>query len=134
MKTNKDVKVLPLLNWWIQIAIGNASNPPTDDVRVRQAIQAVLDMDEIMEAATDGNYKLNYGFAYPNQPDYVTTGKDTYNQKNIAKAKKLLADAGYKGQPLTLLTNKDYTSMYNAALVVQEQLKAIGMNAEFEGG
>ena len=132
LKTNKDVKLLPLNNWWIQIGVGNASIPPTDDIRVRQAIQAVLDMDEIMDAATDGNYKLNYGFAYPNQPDYVTTGKDTYNQKNAAKAKKLLAEAGYKGQPIILLTNKDYSSMYNAALVVQEQLKAVGMNAELK--
>ena len=31
-----------------------------------------------------------------------------------------------------LLTNKDYTSMYNAALVVQEQLKAVGVNAELK--
>jgi peptide/nickel transport system substrate-binding protein len=132
LKTNKDVKLLPLLNWWIQIAIGNASAPPTDNIKVRQAIQAVLDMDEIMDAATDGNYKLNYGFAYPNQPDYVTTGKDTYNQKDPAKAKKLLAEAGYKGEPVVLLTNKDYTSMYNAALVVQEELKSIGINAELK--
>ena len=132
LKTNKDVKLLPLLNWWIQIGVGNASQAPTDDVRVRQAIQAVLDMDEIMDAATDGNYKLNYGFAYPNQPDYVTTGKATYNQKDPAKAKKLLAEAGYKGQPVILLTNKDYTSMYNAALVVQEQLKSVGINAELK--
>ncbi len=130
LKTNKDIRVLPLANWWIQIATVNASQAPTDDIRVRQAIQAVLDMDEIMDAATDGNYRLNYGYAYPNQPDYVETGKATYNQKDPAKAKKLLAEAGYKGQPIVLLTNKDYTSMYNAALVVQEQLKAVGINAE----
>lgn len=132
LKMNKDVKLLPLANWWIQIGVGNASQAPTDDIRVRQAIQAVLDMDEIMDAATDGNYKLNFGFAYPNQPDYVTTGKDTYNQKNADKARKLLAEAGYKGQPIVLLTNKDYSSMYNAALVVQEQLKAVGINAELK--
>jgi peptide/nickel transport system substrate-binding protein len=130
LKGNKDIRILPLANWWIQIATMNASAPPTDDMKVRQAIQAVLDMDEIMDAATDGNYRLNFGYAYPNQPDYVETGRDTYNQKNPAKAKKLLAEAGYKGQPIVLLTNKDYTSMYNAALVVQEQLKSVGINAE----
>ena len=132
LKTNKDIKLLPLNNWWIQIAVANASAAPTDNVKVRQAIQAVLDMDEIMDAATDGNYKLNYGFAFPGQPDYVETGKATYNQKNADKAKKLLAEGGYKGEIITLLTNKDYTSMYNAALVVQEELKAIGMKAELK--
>ena len=132
LRTNRGVKLLPLNNWWIQIGVANASAPPTDDVKIRQAIQAVLDMDEIMDAATDGNYKLNYGFAFPNQPDYVTTGQATYNQKDPAKARRLLAEAGYKGQPIVLLTNKDYTSMYNAALVVQEQLKAVGVNAELK--
>ncbi len=132
LKANKDVKLLPLLNWWIQIAVANASQAPTDDVRMRQAIQSVLDMDEIMDAATDGNYRLNYGFAYPNQPDYVTTGEKTYNQKDPAKAKRLLAEAGYKGQPLVLLTNKDYASMYNAALVAQEQLKSVGVATELK--
>ena len=132
LKANKDVRLAPLTNWWIQISTINNSLPPTDDLKVRQAIQAVLDMDEIMEAATDGNYKLNVGFAYPNQPDYVDTGKATYNQKDPAKAKRLLAEAGYKGQPVILLTNKDYPSMYNAALVVQEQLKSIGMVAELK--
>ena len=33
-----------------------------------------------------------------------------------------------------LLTNKDYTAMYNAALVMAEQLKAVGMKARVEGG
>ena len=36
-------------------------------------------MDEIMDAASDGNYRLNVGFQYPNQPDYTNAGKDTYN-------------------------------------------------------
>ena len=31
-----------------------------------------------------------------------------------------------------LLTNKDYTTMYNAALVMQAQLQAIGMNVRLE--
>ncbi len=31
-----------------------------------------------------------------------------------------------------LLTNKDYPSMYNAALVMSEQLKAVGINAQLK--
>ncbi|MBI1773783.1 MAG: ABC transporter substrate-binding protein [Proteobacteria bacterium] len=130
LKQNKNVVLKPLNNFWIQISIPNFSAPPTDNLKVRQAVQAALDMDEIMEAATDGAYKLNIGFLYPGQNFYSETGKETYNQKNAAKAKKLLAEGGYKGEELILLTNRDYTSMYNAALVMSEQLKAIGMNAK----
>jgi peptide/nickel transport system substrate-binding protein len=87
-------------------------------------------MDEIMDAATDGNYSLNVGFQYPNQPTYTDAGKETYNLHDAALAKQYLQQAGYKGEPVTLLTNKDYVSMYNAALVMSEQLKAIGVNAQ----
>jgi len=130
LKKDKNVTVVPLPNWWIQIAVPSISAPPTDNLLVRKAIQAALDMDEIMDAATDGNYKLNVGFQYPNQPSYTDAGKETYNIKNPELAKKYLKEAGYNGEPLILLTNKDYTSMYNAALVMSEQLKAVGINAE----
>jgi peptide/nickel transport system substrate-binding protein len=132
LKQDKNVTVVPLPNWWIQIALPSISAPPTDNLLVRKAIQAALDMDEIMDAATDGNYNLNVGFQYPNQPSYTDAGKETYNIKDPAKAKVYLAQAGYKGEPIVLLTNKDYTSMYNAALVMAEQLKTVGMKAELK--
>lgn len=132
LKKDKNITLVPLPNWWVQISIPSTSAPPTDNINVRRAIQAALDMDEIMDAATDGNYRLNVGFLYPNQPNYTDAGEDTYNLKNPAKAKQYLVDAGYKSEPVVLLTNKDYTSMYNAAVVVAEQLKAVGIKTELK--
>ena len=132
LKGNKDVVLLPLPNWWIQIALPNTSKPPTDNMYFRQAVQAALNMDDIMDAATDGNYKLNVGFQYPGRPGYTDAGKATYNQHDPAKAKALLAQAGYKGEPVVILTNKDYSSMYNAAVVQAEQMKAVGINAQLQ--
>ena len=124
LKPNTAIKLLPLPNWWIEIALPNVQKPPTDNLYFRQAVQAGLDMDEIMDAATDGNYKLNVGFQYPGRAGYTDAGKSTYNQHDPAKAKALLAQSGYKGEPVVILTNKDYTSMYNAAVVQAEQMKA----------
>ena len=130
LTADKAISVLPLNNWWIQIATPNVSNPPTDNLLVRKAIQAALDMDEIMGAASDGNYRLNVGFQYPGQPGYTDAGKQTYNQHNPDLAKKYLAEAGYQGEPVVLLTNQDYQPMYNAALAVQQELQAVGINAQ----
>ena len=132
LKKDPKITILPLSNWWIQIADPNTSTPPTDNLLVRKAIQAALDMDEIMDAASDGNYKLNVGFQYPNQPDYTDAGKETYNIHNPDLAKKYLAEAGYKGEPVILMTNKDYPPMYNSALVMQQQLQAVGINAQMK--
>ena len=130
LKKNPKVELTYLNNFWIQLAEVNVSLPPTDNLKFRQAIQAALDMEEIMESASDGAYRLNVGFQYPGQASYTDAGKETYNQKNPAKAKQLLAESGYKGEELILLTNRDYTSMYNASIVMAEQLKAVGINAK----
>lgn len=132
LKKDPNITILPLQNWWIQIANPNTSAPPTNNLLVRKAIQAALDMDEIMDAASDGNYRLNVGFQYPNQPSYTDAGKETYNLHDAALAKKYLQQAGYKGEPVILLTNKDYPPMYNSALVMQQQLQAVGINAQMK--
>ncbi len=132
LKQNRNITLTYLNNFWIQLAEVNVSAAPTDNLKVRQAIMAALNMEEIMESASDGAYRLNVGFQYPGQTQYTDAGKETYNQKNPAKAKQLLAEAGYKGEELVLMTNKDYTSMYNASLVMAEQLKAIGMNVKLD--
>jgi peptide/nickel transport system substrate-binding protein len=132
VKKNSKITLLPLDNWWIQLTYPNTSAAPTDNLKFRQAVQAALNMDEIMDAASDGNYKLNVGFQYPNQADYSDAGKNTYNLHDTALAKKYLAESGYKGEPVILLTDKDYAPMYNSALVMQQELQAIGINASLK--
>ncbi len=132
LKKDNRITILPLENWWVHIASANSSQAPTDNAKFRQAVMALLDNEEIMEASTDGNYKLNVGFQYPHQASYTDAGKEFYNQKNATKAKALLAESGYKGEPVVLLTNKDFTSMFNAALVMSQQMQSIGIKAELK--
>jgi peptide/nickel transport system substrate-binding protein len=130
LRNNRNITVLPLNNWWIQIALPNTAIAPTDNLNFRRAVQAALGMEDIMDAATDGNYRLNIGFQYPNQPTYTDAGRETYNINDPARARQLLAQSGYRGEPITILTNRDYPAMYNAALVMQQQLRAVGINAQ----
>jgi peptide/nickel transport system substrate-binding protein len=127
---NKDIKLVKLDNFWLNVAYGNWSAPPTDNVKFRQAVLAALDFDEVMEAANDGNYKHNYSFQYPGTNYYTEAGKSLLNQHDPEKAKALLKEAGYHGEKVVLLTNKDYPALYNSGLVFSQQLKAVGINAE----
>lgn len=128
LSDNKDIEIVPYENFWIHVATPNFAKVPTDNPKVREAIRTALDLQEIMEAATDGAYNLNCGFQHMNRKVYSDQGCEFFNINDPAKAKELLAEAGYNGEELVLLTNKDYTTMYNAALVMGEQLKAVGMN------
>ena len=102
---------------------------------LRQAILAALNCDDIMMAAY-GNadlYEINAGWSDPADTQWGTdAGSEYYNQNNIEKAKELLEEAGYNNEKLVLVTTQDYPEMYNATLVVQENLKQAGINAEVE--
>lgn len=102
---------------------------------MRQAILAALNCDDILMACY-GNadlYEANPGWFNPSDAQWGTdAGKDYYNQNNPDKAKELLTKAGYNNEKLVLVTTPDYPEMYNATLVVQEQLKKVGINAEVE--
>jgi len=129
LRRNPAITILPLQNWWIQIALPNTSIAPTNNLAFRRAVQAALNMEDIMDAASDNNFRLNVGFQYPNQPSYTDAGKETYNINNQQLARTLLRESGYRNEPIVILTNRDLTPMYNAALVMEQQLKAIGINA-----
>ncbi|MFA5027493.1 MAG: ABC transporter substrate-binding protein [Candidatus Methylomirabilota bacterium] len=98
------------------------------NLKLRQAVQAALNMDEIMQVANDGDGRVDPGFYFKEQVWHSTAGGKLYNQKNPAKAKQFLKEAGYKGEPVVFVTNTSYDYMYKAAQVIQEQLKKIGMN------
>ena len=129
---NKAITIFDLKNFWLHGAWVNHHRAPTNDLRVRRAMQLALDMDEIMEISTDGAYGVQPGLQYPGNPYYVTDGKEFYNAKDPKKAAALLKEAGYKGEELVIITNSSYQSMYKAAQIVSEQLKAVGFKVRVD--
>jgi peptide/nickel transport system substrate-binding protein len=133
LESNPKLRLIDLIPWSQPLVYMNTSLAPTNNLKLRQAIQAALDIDEILTAATDGLYQLNHAWVYPNSAYYSPeAGRALYNQKNTQKAKALLADSGYKGEPLTMITNKDYQFMFKSGVVASEQLKALGINVKLD--
>lgn len=101
----------------------------------RQAVLAALNCDDIMLAAY-GNpdlYEINASWSDPTDAQWgIDAGSEYYNQQDPDKAEELLDEAGYNGETVVLVTTQDYPEMYNATLVVQEELKQVGINAEVE--
>lgn len=96
---------------------------------------AALNCDDILMASYgDADlYKLNAGWCNPDDAQWGTeAGSEYYNQNDVEKAKKLLSESSYDNEKIVLVTTPEYNEMYNATLVVQEQLKAAGFNAEVE--
>jgi len=116
-------------------AVLNHKQGVMSDRRIRQAFQAALDMEPIM-AAGFGNkafYRIDPGMSFPEQPQWHSTaGGELYNQKNPAKTKKLLQEAGYSGTPVRWITTKEYQWMFKNALVAKQQLEAAGFKIDLQ--
>mgnify|MGYP001222860292 CR=1 FL=1 len=114
----------------------NKKSPLFSNVKYREAVAAVLDADEILlgTVSSPDLYRLNSSYMYPeNTTWYSEAGKENYNQKNPDKAKQLLQEAGYNGQEVTLLTTKELGgTFYNATIVVQKELEAIGVKTKLD--
>jgi len=72
------------------------SAPPTDNLLVRKAIQAALDMDEIMDAATDGNTSSMSVSSIRTSRAYTDAGKETYNIKDRPRRRRIWGRPGTK--------------------------------------
>lgn len=103
--------------------------------KMRQAINATLDIDEIMMGAGTNEkfYRMGSSYMFEEQEAWFSeSGSEHYNQKNEKIAKQLLKEAGYNGEELVMVTNKEYPQFYNATIVIKDQLERIGVKVRID--
>src|SRR4029450_9136234 len=106
----------------------NVTKKPFNDLKVRQAVAMAIDREAVLGPAV-------FGFGTPTleifPPGYWAGLGTKPSPPDIAKAKQLPADAGYpNGFSTTILSWSQYSFLSNAAVVVQEQLKQIGISSD----
>jgi peptide/nickel transport system substrate-binding protein len=108
----------------------NTGRKPFDDVRVRQAIYLAMDRQEILEIANSGHgMPLNAGYLPPDR--WGSIKQPIYGEPNIAKAKALLAEAGFpNGFSTKLMVISTSAFQTRSAEVEQQQLAKIGIKVE----
>ncbi len=101
---------------------------------LRQALLAAVDMEPVARAGFGGDqfWRLGPELAAPETAWYTDAGKEFYNQNDPEKAKQMLADAGYDGTAIRWITTKEYAYNYNMALVLKEQLEAVGATIDLQ--
>jgi peptide/nickel transport system substrate-binding protein len=123
------VKSTPGLSW-TPILI-QTTDPLMSDVRIRQAIAHAIDFKQLAEARTSGLSGFNpSGVAQASA--YFDEDFLAWPEYDPAKAQALLAEAGYKGEPIKIQTNTRYQGMYENSVMVQAMLQAAGIKAELE--
>ena len=108
------------------------SDPILKDVRIRQAIVSAIDYDALRQGVM--SYAKGGTSIVPISTPYYGPVQRQGQTYDLARTKRLLQEAGYRGQPITLTTNNNFALMYDTGVAVQAMLQAAGINAQLEVG
>jgi peptide/nickel transport system substrate-binding protein len=133
---NKDITVTtvdPLGNHGILRF--NHIQPPFDNVKLREAVLNLVDQRDYMGAAAgDPKYWKTCAALFGcGTPFETNAGADALlNGPNLAKAKQLIQESGYKGERIVLLSATDQPIVQGQALVTLDALRKAGLNVELQ--
>jgi peptide/nickel transport system substrate-binding protein len=106
----------------------NLGKEPFDNLKVRQAIAAVVDREAMLGPTVFG-YGTPTEVLFP--PDFWAALQQEVRPPDVERAKALMAEAGLAdGFSTTITSWSQYSFLSNAAVVLQEQLRQIGIEAE----
>ncbi len=107
----------------------NCADERFADKRVRQALHYALDTEKIISTALLGNAEAASGYVPPTHPDYHKAA--TVYRHDVAKAKKLLAEAGAGKLSFTLLVT-DTGWVKDIAPLLKESWAEAGIEARLD--
>jgi peptide/nickel transport system substrate-binding protein len=112
----------------------NSMVAPTNNMLVRRAISRALNQKELLAAAV-GNpeYYKECESVFPcGTPMESKAGLDLIRPSNKDEAKKLLQEAGYKGEKVVIMQPTDIPISSAFALVTGKTLRDLGMNVDVQ--
>ncbi|GIO05436.1 diguanylate phosphodiesterase [Brevibacillus reuszeri] len=119
----------PSLNWgMLQFGM---KKPPFDNPKMREAVAYAINKQEIVDIATWGMGEVAPSPVFPSTWWYSDAHANDIKQ-DVEKAKQLVKEAGYNGETIKIATSKAYDHHEKTAIVLQKQLKDIGLNVEVE--
>ena len=109
--------------------------PPFDNVKMRQAILAVANQADFLStlAGDAKNWELCPSFFICGTPMANDAGSTALTGKrDFDTAKKLIAEAGYKGERIVVLDAVDQPVAHTQALVVTDLMKKLGLTVDLQ--
>lgn len=110
----------------------NTAEAPFDNVQVRQALSMAIDRQAIIDSVFFGSGQVSGPLA-PTLGDWALPLEDLPNYAvDLDGARALLEEAGMSDLTFSITVGSNRTEFVNIALVIQDQLKEIGVNVELD--
>lgn len=112
----------------------NWAQPPFDDVLLRRAVQKVVSQIDYLDVAVGDPDAYEECGAYfgCGTPLETTAGYEENGLQNVEEAKKLVAESGYNGEEIVIITPGDVASFSTLAPLTQQLLSAIGIKSRID--
>jgi peptide/nickel transport system substrate-binding protein len=113
----------------------NHLHPPFNDVRARRAILMAMSQEDYMRAVVGDDTSL-----WKPMPSFIPPGTPLYNEeggeilkgrRDLDAAKRLLAQSGYAGQPVTCMAAQDQPQHKAMGEITVDLLGRLGVNVDF---
>jgi peptide/nickel transport system substrate-binding protein len=130
VQENKNLQLFRTIDNSVTFMGFNTSKKPFNDIRVRQAFAYAIDINAVVEGAWRGVGKPATGMIAPNLM-YANPALKTH-EYNPAKAKQLLAEAGYPNGFKAESWTNDRKERIDMAQIMQSMLKEVGIEIEIK--
>ena len=118
---------------WQGFLVMNQLHPPFNNIKARQALAHAVSQERFTAAM---GYPLDMRVTHCatyficGSPNETFAGAEPFRKPDVAKAKQLLAEAGYKGEKVVVLVPTDVTYLNAEALMTVQALRSIGVNVD----
>ena len=107
--------------------------PPFDNPKARQALAFAVNQQEYASAAFGDQkwWRECWSFFVCGSANGTEVGSEDHRRQDLPRAKALLAETGYHGEKVVLITTGEIPSISALGDVTADNLKKIGVNVEF---
>jgi len=114
----------------------NVFQPPFNNPKLRRAVLYATNQQDYVDAVLGDLAKelgaTGAGVFPPRSPYASTAGMEKLPKiGDMALAKRMVAESGYKGEKVLLMSPSDFPSIRQESLVAEAMFKALGLNVEF---
>ena len=136
LKRNRDITVRKFDPFGVVgVVVFNHLNPPFDNPKLRRALLPALDQGAYLSAVIGDQpefKRAGVGVFAPDTPLANTIALAALTgPRDVALARKMVAESGYKNEKVVLLCPTDYPTLQAVATMTRELYVQVGLNVEF---
>jgi peptide/nickel transport system substrate-binding protein len=131
LRARRDATVAAAPSMGVTALLLQTRDPLLKDERIRRALALSIDVPELVTGILGQDTQPNAS-PLPTASAFRSQAQSSRPARDVAAARRLLAEAGYRGQTIRMITNRRYPNVYDSAVTAQAMAADAGIKIELE--